>query len=167
MDLDLVDPELVKQLRGKKPRLIKTKWEWLKKGLPRIPTGLLPGDDNKFDPEDKGDDDDGKNEELVDAAKESPTLAPVSYNSIHNDTDEKVEVWWQLLSGWPLSVTFDVQDLLPGRTTHARRWSVGYRHLVNVQRSNCATIHIKEEYSPHGADEHKVLVSIRLSVCQK
>merc|ERR1712232_119852 len=67
-----------------------------------------------------------------------------SYESIHNDTSEPVEVFWQLLGGWAPDGGWDKQILWPKLSTASHRLSLSLVHQVCVR------------YPIQGPDQKKV-----------
>jgi len=66
-----------------------------------------------------------------------------AFESIHNDTAEPVEVWWQDLGGAAVDGNYDDQTLSPGDVTSAHQLSLDLAHQV------CVKYTIKKETKQH------------------
>ena len=81
-----------------------------------------------------------------------------SYESIHNNSEQPVEVWWQNLGGGAPAGGYDDQILYPGLSTTAHKFSLSEAHQICVKYGNKPGERMcKESFSPALADSHKTI----------
>lgn len=85
-----------------------------------------------------------------------------SYESIHNDTDAPVVVWFQLLGGGPPNLGYDSEILHPNLKTEPKTFSLGLVHQVCVKFRNPQNpvqqkVMCKKVFSPARADRTNIV----------